>query len=136
MSREQLHSPRHRRPKYPCGQVLEQFVPTKPGSHSTKDFFFISNCNTWLVLPTKGNYMHNPNWLNMCLLKNFLIDVTYITWCNMDKSWAFCNFYKILVKPASFIITPKYWQIVQYMYIRHSITFNALYYSSGVDKYM
>lgn len=38
MSSEQLHSPRHHRPKYPCGQVLEQFVPTYPGSHSTKDF--------------------------------------------------------------------------------------------------
>lgn len=62
-----------------------------------KGFFFISNCNTWLVLPTKGNYMHNPNWLNMCLLKNLLIDVTYITWCNMDKSLAFAIFTKHLL---------------------------------------
>lgn len=69
-------------------------------AHTLQRIFFISNCNTWLVLKglqTKGNYMHNPNWLNMCLLKNLLIDVTYITWCNMDKSLAFAIFTKHLL---------------------------------------
>lgn len=37
MSREQLDCASHRRPKYPGGQVVEQFVPMKPGSHSSKD---------------------------------------------------------------------------------------------------
>lgn len=62
-----------------------------------KGFFFISNCNTWLVLRDCQPKKIICTTHNMCLLKNLLIDVTYITWCNMDKSLAFAIFTKHLL---------------------------------------